>query len=237
MLGRLIRLVVVGGIAGMVAASVAAVSMKRRLVPTTDESADEITAVGIFGPLAFHSTSSAFRGGVVECWYGGGVLDLRDATLAPEGATLKVRAIFGGGQIIVPPSWKVVSRIQGMGGIQDIRTPQGHSAIDPELVIEGVLVAGGFAVSSELQESEEDWLATMKEQQGSATEAKDAIAEKAEDAVSKAESKAESVSDAVEDKADSVTDAAEDAAESTTDELESAVDAAGDASEEMAPTS
>jgi hypothetical protein len=168
MLGRLLRLIVIGWIVSMVVAAIAAMSVKRRLVPTTDESADEITAVAIFGPLAFHSTSTAFRGGEIECWYGGGVIDLRDATLAPEGATLRIRAIFGGGQILVPASWKVVSRVTGLGGVQDIRSSQGHAAIDPELVLEGTLVAGGFAVSSELAEGEDEWLDTLKERQADA---------------------------------------------------------------------
>jgi hypothetical protein len=170
MLGRLFRLVIVGSIASMIAAAVGAFSVKRRLTPTTDESADEITAVAIFAPLAFHSTAKAFRGGELECWYGGGVLDLRDAQLAPEGATLKVRAVFGGGQIIVPATWRVVTRVSGMGGIQDVREAKGYSAIDPELTIEGTLIAGGFAVTSELAEGEDQWLKTMKENQaGSAT--------------------------------------------------------------------
>jgi len=168
MLGRLFRLVIISWFVGMIAAAFAALSVKRRLSPTTDESADEITAVAIFGPLAFHSTSQAFRGGDVECWYGGGVIDLRDAQLAPEGATLRVRAIFGGGQIVVPASWKVVSRVTGLGGIQDIREAQGHAAIDPELVIEGMLVAGGFAVSSEVAQEQQEWLSAIQEQQAEA---------------------------------------------------------------------
>jgi hypothetical protein len=168
MVGRLFRLVIISWFVGMIAAAFAAMSVKRRLNPTLDESADEITAVAIFGPLAFHSTSQAFRGGEVECWYGGGVIDLRDAQLAPEGATLRVRAIFGGGQIVVPASWKVVSRATGLGGIQDIREAQGHAAIDPELVIEGMLIAGGFAVSSEVAEEQQEWLAAVKEEQAEA---------------------------------------------------------------------
>ena len=171
MLGRLVRLVIVGSIASMVAAAVGAFSVKRRLTPTTDESADEITAVAIFAPLAFHSTSKAFRGGELECWYGGGVLDLRDAQLAPEGATLRVRAVFGGGQIIVPATWRVVSRVAGMGGIQDVREAKGYSAIDPELTIEGTLIAGGFAVTSELAEGEDQWLKSMKEAQAASATA------------------------------------------------------------------
>ena len=157
MLGRIVRLAIVGWIASMIAATIGALSVKRRLAPTTDESANEIVAVGIFGPLAFHSTARQFRGGQLECWYGGGVLDLRDAELAPEGATRNVRTVFGGGQIVVPPSWKVVTRVRGMGGIQDVRPSQGHSAMDPELVIEGLLIAGGFVVTSELMDDEASW--------------------------------------------------------------------------------
>jgi hypothetical protein len=162
----MIRLVVVGWIVGMIAGTITALSIKRRLVPTTDESADEIVAVAIFAPLAFHSTAQQFRGGSLECWYGGGVLDLRDAVLAPGGATLKVRAIFGGGQVLVPADWKVVNRVQGMGGISDTRPTMGYEADAPELVIDGMVFAGGFAVTSELAEGEAKWLEGMKGKSG-----------------------------------------------------------------------
>lgn len=159
---RIIGLGIVGMSASMVAAAATALNVKRTLVPTTDESADEIVAVAIFGPLEFHSTSRNFRGGRLECWYGGGVLDLRDATLAPEGATLQVRAVFGGGQILVPTDWKVVSTVRGMGGLQDIRDAKGYAADGPELVIEGVLIAAGFAVMSELDAGGADWQADIE---------------------------------------------------------------------------
>jgi hypothetical protein len=76
-------------------------SLKRRLSPDARRERRRDHGRGDLRSLAFHSTSQAFRGGEVECWYGGGVIDLRDAQLAPEGATLRVRAIFGGGQIVV----------------------------------------------------------------------------------------------------------------------------------------
>jgi hypothetical protein len=210
MLGRLLRLIVIGWIVSMVAAAIAAMSVKRRLVPTTDESADEITAVAIFGPLAFHSTSTAFRGGEVECWYGGGVIDLRDATLAPEGATLRIRAIFGGGQILVPATWKVVSRVTGLGGVQDIRPAKGHAAVDPELVLEGMLVAGGFAVSSELAEGEDEWLDTLKERQADAAADAQAAADNLEVA---ADTTVAETADAIESSAATASDAAAEATE------------------------
>jgi hypothetical protein len=159
---RIVRVAFIGSMAGMVTGAAAALSVKRRLVPTTDEAADEIVAVAIFGPLAFHSTSSSFRGGRLECWYGGGVLDLRDATLAPEGATLHVRAVLGGGQILVPSDWKVVSTVRGIGGVQVVPDAKGYAADAPELVVEGLLVAAGFAVTSELDEGGAEWLAEME---------------------------------------------------------------------------
>ncbi len=120
-IGRIIRLAIIGSIVGMIAGMITALTVKRGMVPTTDETADEVELAAIFGPLSFRSTSSAFRGGLLEAWYGGGILDLRDATLAPEGATLRVRAIFGGVQVLVPADWKVISRVSGMGGLTDIR--------------------------------------------------------------------------------------------------------------------
>ncbi len=162
MLKRIIGLGVAAAAVSMVAAAATAHNLKRTLVPTTDPSADEIVAVAIFGPLDFRSTSRNYRCGLLECWYGGGVLDLRDATLAPEGATLQVRAVFGGGQILVPATWKVVSTVRGMGGLQDIREAKGYAADAPELVIEGILIAGGFAVSSELDDGGADFQADME---------------------------------------------------------------------------
>ena len=162
MLKQIIGLGITATAVGMVAAAATAHNLKRTLVPTTDPSADEIGAVAIFEPLDFRSTSRNFRGGRLECWYGGGVLDLRDAVLAPEGATLRVRAVFGGGQILVPADWKVVSTVRGAGGLQDLRQAKGFAANAPELVIEGTLIAGGFAVSSELDDGGADFQADME---------------------------------------------------------------------------
>lgn len=162
---RIIRLLVVGWIASMVAGAIAAVRMKSQLGPNTDESADEIAASAIFGPLAYRSTARRLRGGRLEFWYGGGVLDLRDAILDPDGATFDVRAIFGGGQILVPADWKVVSRVRGLGGINDMRPARGYLEGAPALVIDGVVIAGGFAVMSELDEDGAEWLAEMEAKQ------------------------------------------------------------------------
>lgn len=165
MFKRFIRLAVIGWVAGMVVGVIAALQAKRQVGPTTDEAADEIVASAIFGPLAYHCTARHLRGGSLELWYGGGALDLRDAVLAPEGATLRVRAVFGGGQILVPADWRVVSKVRGIGGLSDARGAKGFAENAPTLTIDGLVMAGGFAVMSELDEDGAEWLEEMEAKQ------------------------------------------------------------------------
>lgn len=165
MVRRIIRLAVIGWIVSMVVGAIAAMQAKRRIGPSTDESADELLASAVFGPLAYHSTAQQLRGGILECWYGGGVLDLRDAILAPEGAILTVRAVFGGGQILVPADWRVISNVRGMGAVSDARAAKGVAETAPTLTIEGIVIAGGFAVMSELDDDGAEWLEEMEAKQ------------------------------------------------------------------------
>jgi predicted membrane protein len=152
-IGRLI-----GVLAGLIAITAAAMAvtaqgMRRRLVRVDAPEANEVHLVSIFEPLLFHSTAVSFRGGTLDCWYGGGLVDLRDATLDPAGATLRVRTIFGGSHIAVPESWTVVSRVSGIGGVGDQRQ-HGGQTIGPDLVIEGTALFGGIGVSSEVPDAE-----------------------------------------------------------------------------------
>jgi hypothetical protein len=118
-----------------------------------DPDADEIDLRTYFGPMDFASVSTAFRGGTVETWFGGGTIDLRGATLHPDGAHLRTTTVFGGGQILVPDSWVVETRISGIGGAGDVRgsaaaTPQSDPTA-PRLVVDGVVAFGGFGIMSQ----------------------------------------------------------------------------------------
>ena len=170
-IGRIVGLAVVGMAGTMAVGAAAAWSAKQRIVPTTDPDADEITVASIFGPLAYRSTAKAFTGGTVDCWYGGGALDLREATLSPEGATLRLKAVFGGGQILVPATWPVVTRVTGIGGMVDARPAAGHADGAPVLTIEGTVVFGGFQVLSEMPAEEEEWFRKQEAENVAAAEA------------------------------------------------------------------
>lgn len=144
----------VGFILAMAGAVVGALAARQRVVPAPAPDADEIELLATFEPLHYQSRASGFRGGTIECWYGGGVVDLREAVLDPAGARLEVRTVFGGGQLIVPETWNVVSHVKGIGGVADTR-PATERALDaPQLTIEGVVMFGGLAVMSDVPEDE-----------------------------------------------------------------------------------
>jgi hypothetical protein len=152
--GRLTRWFWNGLILTGILGTIAAVVAKQRIVRIEEPEADEVRLAAIFEPISFRSTAKSFRGGTVDCWYGGGVIDLRGVTLDPAGARLEVRAIFGGGQIVVPETWHVTSKVVGIGGLGDGRPAIERPADAPHLTIEGLAIFGGFGVSSEISEGE-----------------------------------------------------------------------------------
>jgi hypothetical protein len=150
-----------GVLAAWVVGIVGAILARRRVVPAADPDADEIDLLAVFAPLGFRSTARDFQGGAIELWYGGGVIDLRSATLAAEGAVLKVRAMFGGAQIVIPASWQLSTRVIGLGGVGDGRPRMERSPDAPHLTIEGFAMFGGFGITSELTEEAERQLDKM----------------------------------------------------------------------------
>ena len=146
-LGRLLVLALFGWFVFMVAAMALAAVRRRDPVPQEPD-ADEIDLVATFAPFEFTSTARAFRGGRVETWFGGGTLDLRQATLDPMGATIEVNALFGGGNLVVPEDWNVETSISGVGGVGDGRPKRHRSADAPTLRVEGITLFGGWGISS-----------------------------------------------------------------------------------------
>lgn len=149
-LGRLFLVISAGLVIAALGVVMAARSARRRVVQTTDPAANEVSLAAIFGPLEFASTAPSFRGGKLECWLGGGEVDLRGATLDPAGAHLRVMAVMGGGEIIVPEGWVVRTSLTGFAGaVGDARPPRDRPADAPVLEISGRLIMAGFAITSE----------------------------------------------------------------------------------------
>jgi hypothetical protein len=149
MIRRLVGLILGLFLLSSVAAGIAAVVAKGRLPSRGEPEDDEIALTAIFEPLTFESVSGAFRGGSLLTWFGGADLDLRGATLHPDGARLTVRTLFGGGRVIVPEDWPVeLDVIAILGGIGDARPPDAVDPDAPTLVIDGFAAMGGFGIIS-----------------------------------------------------------------------------------------
>jgi hypothetical protein len=144
---RALSVLLLGWFAFLMGALVFA-AVRRREAVDQDPRADEVDLVANFAPLEFRSEAGHFRGGTVTTWFGGGNVDLRDATLDPAGATIHVNALFGGGNLVVPETWNVESKLVGIGGVGDGRPKVERSADAPTLRIEGTAVFGGWGITS-----------------------------------------------------------------------------------------
>jgi len=164
LIGRLIGLFFAATIVAAIASAIAALSLKQRLPRVEDPDADEVHLVAVFEPLAFTSKAPAFTGGTLDTWYGGGVVDLREAVPHPSGAILRVRTIFGGAQLVVPDTWRVsIAMTSIFGGVGDTRTTGELPADAPHLILEGVALFGGLGISSSVSDSQMEELTSAVE--------------------------------------------------------------------------
>lgn len=133
-----------------IVAAVVAAFAKQRMISSGTETDNEFDLVTIFDGVDFASTAPAFRRGSALTWYGGGQIDLREATLDSDGARLTLRALFGGIQLIVPETWRVEQHVVAfLGGVGDRRETTEVQTAGPVLSIDGFAVFGGIDVTSE----------------------------------------------------------------------------------------
>ncbi|MFO7701113.1 MAG: LiaF-related protein [Acidimicrobiia bacterium] len=118
----------------------------RRAVPSFGTESDEaFSRVFVMAGGPFRSTAIGLRSGEVLAFMGGAELDLRRATIV-DGAKLRLRAVMGGIDVIVPSGWRVETASSAfMGGI-DNRTDPDAEPDGPLLLIESLAVMGGIAV-------------------------------------------------------------------------------------------
>jgi hypothetical protein len=139
---RSLLILAVGAWGGMMAA---AAFVKRAVPSSGGEESDELSLVAVFDGIELTNRSKAFAGGSMLAWFGGIVVDLRDAELAP-GARITVHALFGGIVLKTPPGWRIESSARSLAGGVDVRTPGADDPDAPVLTLDGVAVFGGVAV-------------------------------------------------------------------------------------------
>jgi len=146
----LLRTLFVFSLLTAIASAIGAFVMKARLRSSADPAADDVDVVAIYSGSDFVSTATALRRARLTAWYGGGTLDLRGATLDPAGATLTIRAIFGGCRLVVPETSRVeLSSIGIFGAVSDTRAKDRVELDRPALTIDGIAIFGGVGIVSE----------------------------------------------------------------------------------------
>lgn len=154
----LIRSVFVVAILGAIASAIAAAFAKGRMASRGEPADAEVELVAIYDSLDFSSSAGALKQATITTWYGGGTVDLRNATLDPSGANLTIRALFGGLRLVIPETWRVDLRARAVfGGITDIRESASVGPEGPTLTIDGFAVFGGVAILSEAPDLETRW--------------------------------------------------------------------------------
>jgi hypothetical protein len=115
------------------------------------DSRDRVNGFTMFGGQTTVARSESFTGGSVTALFGGIDLDLRSATLSPDGAGIETFAAFGGINVIVPRGWRVT--VTGMPLFAAFEDKVDRS-VAPEqdashLVVSGIALFGGVEVKHE----------------------------------------------------------------------------------------
>jgi predicted membrane protein len=106
-----------------------------------------IGSSAVFGGSSKKISSKDFKGSSVNAVFGGAKLDLRDATIAKEGAVIDVSAIFGGVEILVPRKTPIkMDAVAIFGGHEDKRDTSEIDESLPAVTIHGDVIFGGIEI-------------------------------------------------------------------------------------------
>jgi hypothetical protein len=107
-------------------------------------------AAAIFSGFKRKITDGNFRGAHLTAIFGGGELNLRQATMDGDSAIVYATAIFGGIEIKVPDNWQVTSDGTGIfGGFSDETAHPGPGYPGMKrLIVKGEAVFGGVEVKN-----------------------------------------------------------------------------------------
>ncbi len=94
-----------------------------------------------------------FRGGTINVVFGGFDIDLREAVMAADSATIDVFVCFGGIDLRIPEDWNVVNQVTPIFGSCEYRPRPGGAittsgAVRKTLTITGAVIFGGIDVKN-----------------------------------------------------------------------------------------
>ncbi len=118
----------------------------KRLVPEHgDERSDHFQIVCLMQGRHWRSEAPHLESGTIVAVAGGVEVDLRGATLAPEGAHLRLTSLMGGIDIQVPDDWRVRLDGRAFMGANDL-VGLGDPHGEPQLTVDCVSVMSGVEI-------------------------------------------------------------------------------------------
>ena len=110
---------------------------------------DDLGAFVLFSGLKRRFESEKFRGGKATAIMGGLELDLTQAKLKDNQATVELTAILGGIDLFVPREWKVIVDSSAiLGGVDDKHSPVPSSTIQMTLYVKATAILGGIDIKN-----------------------------------------------------------------------------------------
>lgn len=117
-------------------------------IPVVDEHSEYIRSFAVMSGAELRPVSRPFRGADLSAVMAGIKIDLADARMEGDVATIEVFAFWGGMEIYVPPDWTVTSKVATlMGGFVDKRRPT-STVPTKTLIITGFIVMSGIEVKN-----------------------------------------------------------------------------------------
>lgn len=117
--------------------------------PPGEGTDSHLDGISVLGGIQRRVTARDFTGGSILACFGGFQVDLTQADIAGDTAVLEVSALFGGGEVRVPPSWEI--DIQGhalLGGYTDETHQMASGGKPKRLVVRGTAVFGGVVIKN-----------------------------------------------------------------------------------------
>ena len=110
---------------------------------------DDIGAFVMFSGLKRRFESDKFRGGKATAVLGGLEIDLTQAKLKDNQATIELTAFLGGIDVFVPREWKVIVDSSAiLGGVDEKHRTAPAETIQPTLYVKATAILGGIDIKN-----------------------------------------------------------------------------------------
>lgn len=118
--------------------------------PTAESLDDTFERSVIFMSFNRRIMSRHFRYGKVSAVFGGFHIDFTAAEMDGDQAVLQIEAVFGGGEILIPPTWRVSVTAHEIAGafVDETYSHPGATAPAKILIIHGTTVFGGVVIKN-----------------------------------------------------------------------------------------